>query len=463
MNDIIYYIYKITNTINDKIYIGQAVNPNKRWHNHIYSANHPKSSNMVIHSAMRKYKIENFTFEVIASCLGRDAANETEHFVINQYGCRNNKIGYNIAPGGNVRGECHQQTRDKIAKSKLGKPSKLRTQLTDEQLKIIINDDRCDAKIAKELGLCSSIIKRTRKENNAIKDRGSTKTQFSEEQIKTICSDPRQSRDICKDFGVSKTVILEIRKKNNVNMENILLKTYGKRSYPRTEAQNTYHPMTESGLESLSKKMKGKAPSTKAILTEEQIAMILDNEKSTRQLSKDSGIGSAIILRIRTENDFINKRPVAHNKKIFSADELEIILSGTKSMAKLAKEFDVSKKTIKLVIDEHGGKFSRKIPKRGKSTLKINFKPEEVARIIAGKEPAIRLAKELSVNVKTIERVIRENNGKTFALENFLTEQQIDLIKSDTIPTTRLARQFNISPTVIKRVRKQYGLSTISK
>lgn len=61
-------VYKITNNINNKCYIGSSIRPDKRWRQHKNSAFNPNSPNYhyPLYQAFRKYGIENFTFEIIA-------------------------------------------------------------------------------------------------------------------------------------------------------------------------------------------------------------------------------------------------------------------------------------------------------------------------------------------------------------------------------------------------------------
>lgn len=63
-------IYKITNLINGKCYIGQSVNIERRWKDERCAALHPTNAdyNAVRSRAMRKYGIENFKFEIIEEC-----------------------------------------------------------------------------------------------------------------------------------------------------------------------------------------------------------------------------------------------------------------------------------------------------------------------------------------------------------------------------------------------------------
>ena len=58
-------IYKITNTINHKFYIGQSNNINRRFSEH-KNLNHEKCPSLL--AAYKKYGVENFTFEVLEEC-----------------------------------------------------------------------------------------------------------------------------------------------------------------------------------------------------------------------------------------------------------------------------------------------------------------------------------------------------------------------------------------------------------
>jgi group I intron endonuclease len=61
-------IYKITNIINNKIYIGQSKNLYKRLKNYIYEASYYKNDKRLkrpIIFAIKKYGLKNFKFDVI--------------------------------------------------------------------------------------------------------------------------------------------------------------------------------------------------------------------------------------------------------------------------------------------------------------------------------------------------------------------------------------------------------------
>ena len=57
-------IYKITNLINGKVYIGQSIHPERRRIEHKQRARHGKEKS-AIHLAIEKYGEENFSFEIL--------------------------------------------------------------------------------------------------------------------------------------------------------------------------------------------------------------------------------------------------------------------------------------------------------------------------------------------------------------------------------------------------------------
>lgn len=92
-------IYKIQNLINQKCYIGQSTNIERRWRDEKRTAFDPiaKNYNYPISKAFRKYGLENFNFEIIEEC-AQSELNERERYWINQYDSFFN--GYNQTLGG---------------------------------------------------------------------------------------------------------------------------------------------------------------------------------------------------------------------------------------------------------------------------------------------------------------------------------------------------------------------------
>lgn len=90
-------IYKITNNINNKSYIGQSINITQRWINHKSNAKN-LDYQTPLYRAIRKYGIENFSFEILEECQEQDL-NDKEIYWIKFFDSFGDK-GYNLTLGG---------------------------------------------------------------------------------------------------------------------------------------------------------------------------------------------------------------------------------------------------------------------------------------------------------------------------------------------------------------------------
>lgn len=96
-----YYIYKITNLINNKIYIGLTNNFNHRVLQHKSAAKTGKY-NYPLYNSINKYGENNFRFEIIDKTLSKDEIVEKEIYWIKFYDSQNESIGYNLRGGGEI-------------------------------------------------------------------------------------------------------------------------------------------------------------------------------------------------------------------------------------------------------------------------------------------------------------------------------------------------------------------------
>lgn len=86
-------IYKITNLLNEKIYIGQTKQPiEKRFLQH-------SKANSPLGQAMRECGLENFTIEIVERCKNQNELNEREKFWIKVLRSKSPN-GYNLSNGG---------------------------------------------------------------------------------------------------------------------------------------------------------------------------------------------------------------------------------------------------------------------------------------------------------------------------------------------------------------------------
>ncbi|WP_079708095.1 GIY-YIG nuclease family protein [Paraliobacillus ryukyuensis] len=90
-------IYKVTNLINGKMYIGQSTNIKKRFTSHKNAINRsdddPRGQGP-LYDDMRNYGVENFSFEVMEEC-SKNELNEKEEYYISFHNSVDD--GYNIS------------------------------------------------------------------------------------------------------------------------------------------------------------------------------------------------------------------------------------------------------------------------------------------------------------------------------------------------------------------------------
>lgn len=88
-------VYIIKNKINNKVYIGQSVSIYERIKNHVTSPNLKSAIDL----AIKKYGVENFTWEIISTCKITEL-NQLERMYIKNFNSNNTDYGYNLTPGG---------------------------------------------------------------------------------------------------------------------------------------------------------------------------------------------------------------------------------------------------------------------------------------------------------------------------------------------------------------------------
>lgn len=126
-------IYKITNTVTGKFYIGSAVNIKKRWAEHRSRLGANKHGNRHLQNSWNKHGEDSFTFEVLEYCK-KERLIEREQFYID-----NEKPAYNISPtAGNRLGVKNtDETKRKMSKahkSLWAEEYKLKHRPTEEHL-----------------------------------------------------------------------------------------------------------------------------------------------------------------------------------------------------------------------------------------------------------------------------------------------------------------------------------------
>jgi hypothetical protein len=104
----IFYIYKTTNLINNKIYIGQHVTNNLN-DNYL-------GSGKLLKKAIKKYGKENFKKEILCFCDSTKELNRIEESIITE-GFIKRKDVYNLRLGGGSQGLLTKDIKQKISKN----------------------------------------------------------------------------------------------------------------------------------------------------------------------------------------------------------------------------------------------------------------------------------------------------------------------------------------------------------
>lgn len=193
MSDGYFYLYKITNHVNNKVYIGQTINPKARWSRHRSDARSEEKIKRDRHlcCAIRKYGIDNFVFEVIAQTNSLENIDAAEIACIKQYNSSDRNFGYNIALGGNGKRIMSETTKKKLSLLNLGKKA---SKETKEKMSI--------AMLGKNAGVHNGMY--------GIKSSHAKLTFEQAQKIRVLHPTVKSMKKLAKMFNVSKRTILNI-------------------------------------------------------------------------------------------------------------------------------------------------------------------------------------------------------------------------------------------------------------
>jgi group I intron endonuclease len=198
------YIYKITNKLTNKCYIGETKksNPELRWNEH-KSKIEKGIGCPALQDAVKKYGIENFTFRVLIICFDEDRYKFEKEYIKKYNSIAPN--GYNLTTGGEgggFYGKKHSnETIEKIKnslKERYEKNPELRKE-NSERVKLLFKDDNYRIKI-------SEGIKNSEKWRNSKK--GNFKCRKHSEETKNKIRD-----------SIKKKYSEQTHNKSNINIE----------------------------------------------------------------------------------------------------------------------------------------------------------------------------------------------------------------------------------------------------
>ena len=134
-------IYTIQNLVNGKIYIGQAVDIEKRWKTHKSELRYKSHTNKHLQNAWNYYKEDKFEFTIICEC-DENQLNTLEQYYIFELMSYDGEVGYNKEYGGKS-GRPTEETKAKLNElrksGKIGMSGKHHKEETKELLRKIHN------------------------------------------------------------------------------------------------------------------------------------------------------------------------------------------------------------------------------------------------------------------------------------------------------------------------------------
>ncbi len=153
-------IYKATNKINSKSYIGQTTKSlNTRINQHTCCAVNGKSS-AYFHKAMKTYGPENFEWKIIAICNSENELNAEEINMIKKYDTFKN--GYNLDTGGAIR-TAFRHTKEAKRKISEGNKGQKRTKETKRKISEALKGKPKSKTHCERVSLANKGRKRTKK------------------------------------------------------------------------------------------------------------------------------------------------------------------------------------------------------------------------------------------------------------------------------------------------------------
>jgi group I intron endonuclease len=207
-------IYKISNSINRRIYIGSAINFRLRKNRHVTSLKNNKHYNAKLQGFVNKYGIDKLNFELIEEC-NKENLIQIEQYYIDKYKAVKN--GFNILPtAGSWLNKKHSKySRKKISDTKKGKQTKtMLGKKHSEKTKKLISEKAIGRKQSQK-----TIANRVKKNTGKIRPKSAIETvrkklsKLSDNeamQIKILLQKKVKQMDIAKMFNVCQRSISRI-------------------------------------------------------------------------------------------------------------------------------------------------------------------------------------------------------------------------------------------------------------
>lgn len=217
------FIYKITNTTNNKAYIGITIKtPEERWRAHLHAIKSGKGCPL-LRGAVNKYGADKFKIETIIICFDDDLYRFEKDYIKKYNTLAPN--GYNAHEGGECGGNFTGKKHSNETKAKIGKIShRIQTEMTEEER--AIQSKRISDGLKKSVKWKKALEK-------GISSKGSKKEPMRQEIKEKIrkslltYNNDNSEININRKMNHKKSMIkINGRKVEQYSLQNILIKTY---------------------------------------------------------------------------------------------------------------------------------------------------------------------------------------------------------------------------------------------
>jgi len=213
-------VYKTTNLVNNKIYVGKDKKNNPKY----------LGSGKIFRQALLKYGVENFKKDIIEFCDSVESLNKQEIYWIAKLNARDRNVGYNISSGGEFGDTITFNPNKALICAKISKANKgkkrtdeTKKRLSDALMGHAVNENTRqrvrETRISLK-GKCSTITKEKLK--NILKDRCSGKNNINAKTFNLISPDNISYvvtgglLRFCKDHSINVNVIRSYTNKGKI-------------------------------------------------------------------------------------------------------------------------------------------------------------------------------------------------------------------------------------------------------
>lgn len=280
-----YFIYKITNISNNKIYIGQSIDPNERWKRHInLSKTNPIQ---YIHRAMNKHGIENFAFEIITSYETKEEVNDAEANYIKEYRTLNNEFGYNIKPGGHVVGVWKQSEETKKIMSEKWHLDHSAESIEKTRLANLGSKKPHSEETKRKIGEANKISLLGKKQS----------PEMIQKRVDSLAE--KYGSKVCNAPGCDRTDGSKVDGVRYCDLHGQRIRKNGTLELQPHIPWNKGIPNSEETRAKLSKALKGRTAPNTIQFTPEQIQIITTDLRPSRIIAEELGVSKTTIKRMR--------------------------------------------------------------------------------------------------------------------------------------------------------------------